>query len=86
MMSCKFRQSRSKYAIQAMSIYEIGTGNMFRMPVMVRHLPETNSTTRTKLTTLTVIDAKPATTRSDMNIAKSTEYASKVPAKKIKYN
>lgn len=71
--NCRFRQSRTKYAIPAMRIYDIGTGKIFKMPVMVRHLPETNSTTRTKLTTVTVIEAKPARTRIDMNMAKLTE-------------
>lgn len=71
--NCRLCQSRTKYAMTAMRIYEIGTGKIFKMPVMVRHLPETNSTTRTKLTTVTVMEAKPASIRTDMNIAKLAE-------------
>lgn len=51
---------------------------MFNMPIIVRHLPDTSSTTSTKLTTVTVIDANPIITRSDMNMATDVEKA-KIP-------
>lgn len=56
----------------------MATGKMFNMPIIVRHLPETSSTTNTKLTTVTVIDANPIITRSDMNMATDVEKA-KIP-------
>jgi len=58
----------------------MATGRMLRMPITVRHLPETSSTTSTKLTTVTVIDANPIITRSDMNMATDVEKAKIPPA------
>lgn len=60
----------------------MATGSTFSMPIMVRHLPETSSTTSTKLTTVTVIDANPIITRSDMYMATDVEKAKMPPVHK----
>lgn len=78
--SCIVLQSRMKYAIPAVITYVTATGTIFKMPIIVRHLPETNSTTSTKLTTATVIEANPIITRSVIYIVKEEEYAKMVPA------
>lgn len=78
--NCIVRQSRMKYAIPAVSTYVMATGKIFKMPIIVRHLPDTNSTTSTKLTTATVIEANPIITRSVMYMAKEDEKAKIVPS------
>lgn len=79
MANCSVRQSRIKYEIDAVNTYVTATGRIFRIPTTVRHLPETNSTTSTKLTTATVIEANPIMTRKAMYMAKDVEKASRVP-------
>lgn len=77
--NCIVRQSRIKYAIPAVSTYVTATGKIFKMPIIVRHLPETNSTTSTKLTTATVIEANPIITRSVIYMVNEDEKAKIVP-------
>lgn len=69
------------YAIPAIKIYETATGNISNTPIIVRHFPLTSSTTSTKLTIVTPIDAKPRIIRITMNIVNDVEIATRIPVK-----
>lgn len=67
----------------AINMYDIATGSMSNMPIIVRHLPLTSSTTSTKLTFVTPIDANPVMNLNVMNMGNDVEKAAKVPDKRI---
>lgn len=77
--NCIVRQFGVKYAIPAIMMYDKATGNISSIPIMVRHLPLTSSTTSTKLTIVTPIDANPIIVRNIMNTVRELENANRVP-------
>lgn len=73
------------YAIPAIKIYDTATGNISNIPIIVRHFPLTSSTTSTKLTIVTPIDANPRIIRNTMNIGNDVENATRIPVCKYIY-
>lgn len=82
--NCIVRQFGVKYAMPAIMMYDKATGNISSIPIMVRHLPLTSSTTNTKLTIVTPIEANPIIVLITMNIVRELENANTVPNLKEK--
>lgn len=79
MYICVYRQFGDRYAMPAMIMYDMATGRIANIPIIVRHFPLTSSTTSTKLTIVTPIDANPIIILIIMNISSELENAKTVP-------
>lgn len=76
---CNCLQSRIKYAIVEMIMYDNATGTILSIPISVRYFPLTNSTARMQFSTATVIETYPIIVRSTIYIINEFEKAIRVP-------